>query len=187
MFEGCEYQISYGERMIFNLLNHNKKIPFERWELITNGLIFIYQIAICFWSMMESSHYGRPVVGETTRESQQANDALKDDIAVASGTRSGPGSNEDDIDDIIRKLEFIRESAKRKGFDYNKPVNSYRMKSWRLCSHDVSAVAAKYGLGLSLVRLNKEFNQNTALRKQTIDDKLMNSPFTRPKKKRKKD
>lgn len=50
---GCEDTISYGERMIFNLLNHNK-IPFERQYMLDNKRFdFIYQIAICFWSMME--------------------------------------------------------------------------------------------------------------------------------------
>ena len=189
---GCEDTISYGERMIFNLLNHNK-IPFERQYILDNKRFDFYlpdsNLLLEYdgiQHVMDVPWWG------TTRESQQANDALKDDIAQSHKHKLIRFSHEDGIDDIIRKLSPYVQLEKRKGFDYNKPVKLLPDEVLDDYVHmTYQQLRQKYkglGLSLSLVRLNREFKSKYGATKTDYRRQAgMNSPFTRPKKKRKKD
>lgn len=189
---GCEDTISYGERMIFNLLNHNK-IPFERQYTLDNKRFDFYLPDSNLLLEYDGIQHTMDVPWwGTTRESQQANDALKDDIAKSHGYTLIRFSNEDDIDDIIRKLSSYVNLVKRKGFDYNKPVKLLPDEVLddyvHMTYHQLRQKYNGLGLSLSLVRLNKEFKSKYGATKTDYRRQAgMNSPFTRHKKKRKKD
>lgn len=189
---GCEDTISYGERMIFNLLNHNK-IPFERQYMLDNKRFDFYLPDSNLLLEYDGIQHTMDVPWwGTTRESQQANDALKDDIAQAHKYTLIRFSHEDGIDDIIRELSPYVQLEKRKGFDYNKPVKLLPDEVLDDYVHmTYQQLRQKYkglGLSLSLVRLNKEFKSKYGATKTDYRRQAgMNSPFTRPKKKRKKD
>lgn len=189
---GCEDTISYGERMIFNLLNHNK-IPFERQYMLDNKRFDFYLPDSNLLLEYDGIQHTMDVPWwGTTRESQQANDALKDDIAQAHKYTLIRFSHEDGIDDIIRELSSYVQLAKREGFDYNKPVELLPDEVLDDYVHmTYQQLRQKYeglGLSLSLVRLNKEFKSKYGATKTDYRRQAgMNSPFTRPKKKRKKD
>ena len=178
--------------MIFNLLNHNK-IPFERQYMLDNKRFDFYlpdnNLLLEYDGIQHTMDV--PWWG-TTRVSQQANDALKDAIAQAHKHTLIRFSHEDGIDDIIRELSPYVQLEKRKGFDYNKPVKLLPDEVLDDYVHmTYQQLRQKYkglGLSLSLVRLNKEFKSKYGATKTDYRRQAgMNSPFTRPKKKRKKD
>ena len=189
---GCEDTISYGERMIFNLLNHNK-IPFERQYMLDNKRFDFYLPDSNLLLEYDGIQHTMDVPWwGTTRKSQQENDTLKDNIAQAHEHVLIRFSHEDGIDDIVRELSPYVHLSKRKGFDYNKPVKLLPDEVLDDYVHmTYQQLRQKYkglGLSLSLVRLNKEFKSKYGATKTDYRRQAgMNSPRTRPKKKRKKD
>ena len=158
---GCEDRISYGERMIFNLLNHNN-IPFERqytlnekrfdFYLPDQGILLEYDgiqhvIDVPHWNI--------------THEAQKRNDELKDNIAKEHGLLLIRFAHDNNWDDIINKLKPYIHIDKKEGFDYNAPVALLPdeiLDDYLVITYEQLKEKYKHnGYSLSLVRLNKEF------------------------------
>lgn len=158
---GCEDRISYGERMIFNLLHHNN-IPFERqytlnekrfdFYLPEQGILLEYDgiqhtIDVPHWSI--------------THEAQKANDELKDNIAKEHSFVLIRFAHDSSEYDIINKLKSYIHINKKEGFDYNAPVKllpDFILDDYITMTYEQIKEKYKHkGYSLSLVRLNKEF------------------------------
>lgn len=157
----CEDNISYGERMIFNLLNHNN-IQFETQYTLDNKRFDFYlpkQNLLIEYDGIQHQ-IDAPWWGISHKD-QIANDKLKNKIAKKYNHQLIRFSHDSNINDIIRNLKPHLKLKQKKNFDYNKPVT--------LLPDDViddyltmtfNELIEKYkgkGYAIHLARLNREF------------------------------
>ena len=157
----CEDNISYGERMIFNLLNHNS-VNFETQYTLDNKRFDFYlpeqnllieydgiqhQMDTPWWGMMHKD--------------QITNDKLKNKIASNYGHQLIRFPHDSNINDIIHDLKPYLKLKKNKDFDYNKPVTLLPdeiIDNYLTMTFD--ELVEKYkgqGFALNLARLHREF------------------------------
>lgn len=157
----CEDNISYGERMIFNLLNHNN-VNFETQYTLDNKRFDFYlpkqNLLIEYDGIqhqMDTPWWG------ITHKDQIANDQLKNKIASNYGHQLIRFPHDSDINDIIRGLESYLKLKKNKDFDYNKPVTLLPdeiIDSYLTMTFDELVEKHKgQGYALNLARLHREF------------------------------
>lgn len=157
----CEDNISYGERMIFNLLNHNS-ITFETQYTLDNKRFDFYlpeqNLLIEYDGIqhqMDTPWWG------ILHKDQIANDKLKNKIASKYGHQLIRFTHDSNINDIIRNLKPYLKLKKDKNFDYNKPVTLLPdeiIDNYLTMTFD--ELIEKYkgqGYAINLVRLNREF------------------------------
>lgn len=158
---GCEDTISYGERIIFNLLNHNN-INFERQYILDNKRFDFhlpdYKLLLEYDGIQHTKDV--PWWG-TTHESQIENDHHKNLIAEKHNYSLVRFPHTYSVDDIIEKLKPYITLIKKTNFDYNRPVtllpdeiiDDYLTMTYQQLKEKYSG----YGYSLSTSRLNKEF------------------------------
>lgn len=172
---GCEDRISYGERMIFNLLNHNN-IPFER-QYTLNGKRFDFylpeqDILLEYDGIQHTINV--PYWG-ITHEAQKKNDELKDNIAKEHGFMLIRFAHDSSEDDIINELKPYIYIGKKEGFDYNAPVKllpDFILDDYITMTYE--QIKEKYqqnGYALSMTRLNKEFKAKYGVTKSEYNNK----------------
>ena len=175
----CEDNISYGERMIFNLLNHNN-IPFETQYTLDNKRFDFYlpkqnllieydgiqhQIDTPWWGM--------------THKDQILNDNLKNKIAKKYNHQLIRFPHDSDINDIIRNLKPYLKLKKKKDFDYNKPVTLLPDKIIddyiTMTFNELIKKYKGHGYAINLSRLNREFKAKYGITKTEYnsDDKRL--------------
>lgn len=159
---GCEDNISYGERMIFNLLNHNN-VEFESQYTLDNKR-FDFLIPNCnllveydgVQHTIDTPWWG------LTHKDQIRNDKLKDKIAAKYNYELVRFSHNCGVDDIIKGLRPYLEVKKKKNFDYNKPVillpDEIIDDYLELTFTELIEKYKGQGYALNTSRLNREFN-----------------------------
>ena len=190
----CEDNISYGERMIFNLLNHNG-VKFETQHLLDGKrfdfLLPEYNLLVEYDGIqhtMDTPWWG------LTHEDQVRNDNLKNKIAKKYNYNILRFSHECGIDDIIKGFNSYVKLNKRRDFDYNKPVTLLPEEVIDdYVTMTFNELTEKYkgrGFALSLKRLNREFKMKYGVTKteykslpdEVLEDyKLMNVHALRTK------
>lgn len=165
----CEDNISYGERMIFNLLNHNN-VNFETQYTLDNKRFDFYlpeqNLLIEYDGIqhqMDTPWWG------ISHEDQIANDQLKNKIAKKYKHKLIRFSHDSNIDNIIHGLKPYLKIKKNKNFDYNKPVillPDEIIDNYLTMTFD--ELIKKYknqGYALNLARLHREFKSKYGMTK----------------------
>lgn len=158
---GCEDNISYGERMIFNLLNHNG-VKFETQKTLDNKrfdfLIPDHNLLIEYDGIQHT--IDTPWWGLTHKD-QIRNDKLKDKIAKKYKYDLVRFSHDCGIDDIIKGLSPYLTVKRKKNFDYNKPVTLLPDEIiddyLKLTFNELIEKYKGQGYALNISRLHREF------------------------------
>lgn len=165
----CESNISYGERMIFNLLNHNN-VTFEtQYSLDKKRFDFFlpnYNLLIEYDGIQ---HTMDVPFWNLTHKDQIHNDRLKDNIAKKHNHKLIRFSHECSIDDIIKGFNPYVNLKKKKNFDYHKPVallpeeiiDDYITMTFK----EITEKYKGQGFALNMTRLNQEFQIKYGMKK----------------------
>lgn len=157
----CENTISYGERLIFNLLRHNH-INFDRQYTLDGKRFDFYLPDYNLLLEYDGKQHTMDVPWwGITHQSQVQNDALKNKIATKYKHHIIRFNHNSTVDDIIELLKPHLNLVKDSKFDYNQPVTLLPdeiLDDYLVMTYE--QLKEKYkqnGYSLSMTRLNKEF------------------------------